>query len=154
MKRFLSNNVARSCLIAAGAGALGFVAATSNAADDAKSHPHKASMKEQMQMMKGAEGAAMMKDAMLMMAAHQHLLGEMTTDAEVQRVAKTPEMAKAIEEVKAAMKDHAARDKKKAEVAKDHREAMMVLAHALMKQDKELEQMLKEAEEGEAHHSE
>lgn len=58
-------------------------------------------------------------------------------------------MAKTLQEVKATLKDHATLDAKKAEVAKDHREAMMVLAHAMMRQDKDLDQMLRDAEGGE-----
>ena len=121
------------------------------AADEQKGHAHDASMKEHMQMMKGEQGAAMMKDAMLMMAAHQHLIGEMANNPDLKKMTQDPQMKKAMQEVKAALKDHAALDAKKAEVAKDHNEAMMVLAHAMMKQDKEMGQMLKAAEEGKHH---
>lgn len=86
-----------------------------------------------MQMMKGAQGAAVMKEHMLMMAAHQHLLGEMAEDPELKKMAHDPQMMKAMQEVKAAMKDHDALDAKKAEVARNQKEAMMVLAHAMMK---------------------
>jgi hypothetical protein len=85
---------------------------------------------------------------MLMMSAHQSLLGQMAESEEVKQLAATPEMKKAIADVKAAMKDHDAFDKKKDEVAAQEKEAMMVLAHALLKQDPEAERMLKAAEEG------
>lgn len=150
MKRSMTRQLLCTFLVAAGAGAIGFAAAT-RAADDAKPHAHDAAMKQQMQMMKGPQGVAMMRDAMLMMAAHQHLLGEMASNPELKKAAQDPQMAKAIQEVKAAVKEHAGLDAKKLEVAKDHREAMMVLAHALMKQDKELDAMLKQAEQGKEH---
>ena len=152
MKNLSARSLVCTLLVAAGAGASGFAAAT-NAADDTKPHAHEAAMKEQMQMMKGPQGAAMMRDAMLMMAAHQHLLGEMAASPEVKKAAQDPQMMKAIQEVKGAMKQRGGLDAKKVEVAKDHMEAMMVLAHALMKQDKELDAMLKHAEQGKEHHA-
>ena len=149
MNRQTYRTAVRTCLIAAATGALGFAVATSRAADDAKqSHAHDAAMKEHMQMMKGEQGAAMMKDAMLMMAAHQHLLGEMAQNPDLKKMTQDPQMKKAMQDVKAALKDHKTLDAKKQEVAKDHNEAMMVLAHAMMKQDKEMDQMMKAAEEG------
>ena len=152
MNRKTYGNVARTCLIAAAAAGLGFAVATSRAADDAKqAHAYDAAMKEHMHMMKGDQGAAMMRDAMLMMAAHQYLLGEMARNPDLKKMMQDPQMMKAMQDVKATLKDHSALDAKKAEVAKDHNEAMMVLAHAMMKQDKELDQAMKAAEEG-GHH--
>ena len=144
---------ARTCLVAAATGALGFAVATSRAADDAaaEGHAHDAAMKEHMQMMKGEQGAAMMKEHMLMMAAHQHLLGEMAMNPDLKKMAQDPQMSKTMQDVKTFVKDKAAFDAKKAEVVKDQKEAMMVLAHAMMKQDKEMDQMMKAAEEGKHH---
>jgi hypothetical protein len=142
----------RTCTVAVVCAALGFAVATSTrAANEGKGHAHDSAMKEHMKMMQGEQGAAMMKDAMLKMAAHQYLLGEMAQDAELKKMAQDPAMKKALDEVKATLKDHASLDAKKAEVAKDHNEAMMVLAHALMKQDKQLEKDLRAAEDGQPH---
>lgn len=118
------------------------------AADEKKDHPHDAAMKQHLQMAGGPEGAAKMKEMMLKMAAHQYLLGELAKDPQVKQLAQGAEMRKALDAVKATLKDHAALDAKKDEVAEDQREAMMAIAHALMMQDKDLAHALKDAEEG------
>lgn len=140
-----------TCAIAVATGLAGLGIGTAvSFADDAKAggHPHDTLMKQHVEMFEGADGAAKAKQMMTMMAAHQYLLGDMTNSDEVKQLAQTPEMKKAISEVKAAMKDHATRDAKKDEVSKKGDEAMMVIAHALLKQDAEAAQMLKAAEEG------
>lgn len=109
-------------------------------------HAYEGTMQHHVQMIRGEEGAAKMKGMMLMMAAHQHLLGDLADSEDVKKLAQMPEMKKAIADVKAAMKDHAARDKQKNAVANKNDEAMMIIAHALLKQDEEAKAMLKSAE--------
>lgn len=140
-----------TCAVAIATGFVGLGIGTAvSFADDQKAggHAHDAAMKHHIEMAQGANGAAMMKKMMLTMSAHQYLLGDMAESDEVKKLAQTPAMKKAIEEVKASLKDHATLDAKKDEVAKQDNEAMMVLAHALLKQDAEAEKMLKAAEEG------
>lgn len=140
-----------TCALALGTGLLGLTLGTAvSFADDQKAggHKHDEMMKQHVAMFEGAEGAAKAKQMMLMMSAHQYLLGDMAQSDEVKKLAATPEMKKAIEEVKATLKDHAALDAKKDEVSMKGDEAMMVIAHALLKQDAEAERMLKAAEEG------
>lgn len=114
-------------------------------------HAYEATMKEHVAMFEGAHGAAKAKEMMLMMSAHQYLLGEMAKSDEVKKLAATPEMKKAIDEVKATLKDHAKLDEQKTMVANKGDDAMMAIAHALLKQDAEASAMLKAAEEG-THH--
>lgn len=140
-----------TCAAAVVAGVIGLSIGANSFADDQHGgggHKYDSAMKHHVEMAKGAEGAAQMKKMMLMMSAHQSLLGQMAESDDVKKLAATPEMKKAIDDVKAAMKDHDMFDKKKDEVASNEREAMMVLAHALLKQDAEAERMLKAAEEG------
>ena len=140
-----------TCVVAVATGLAGFGIATAvSSADDQKAggHKHDDMMKAHVAMFEGAEGAAKAKQMMLMMSAHQYLLGDMAKSDEVKKLAATPEMKKAIDEVKALLKDHASLDAKKEEISMKADEAMMVIAHALLKQDKEAEQMLKAAEEG------
>ena len=140
--------------LATGLVGLGIGTAVSRA-DDKKmaggGHAYEATMKEHVAMFEGADGAAKAKEMMLMMSAHQYLLGELAKSDEVKKLAATPEMKKAIDDVKATLKDHAKLDEQKAVVANKGDEAMMAIAHALLKQDAEASSMLKAAEEG-THH--
>jgi hypothetical protein len=111
-------------------------------------HAYEETMKYHAEMMRGAEGTAKIKEMMLKMAAHQHLLGEAAAAPELKKLAQTPELKRAIEEVRTSLKDRAALDARKAELLKDHDEMMMIVAHALLKQDAETERMLKAAEAG------
>jgi hypothetical protein len=140
----------RTTLVAAALGVIGLVAGTSlsRADDKDKSHAHAGGVREHYQMIQGPQGPAMARDAMMKMAVHQYLLGETASDPELKRLAQTPELRRAIEEVRTMLKDQAAVDAKKAELLKDHDEMMMVLAHGLLKQDAETQRMLKAAEEG------
>jgi hypothetical protein len=106
-------------------------------------------MKRHVQMIRGAEGTAKIKEMMLMMGAHQYLLGDMADSDDVKKLAQTPEMKKVIAEVKAALQDHKTRDRKKNDVANKGDEAMMAIAHALLMQDEEAAMLLKAAEAGE-----
>jgi len=115
-------------------------------------HGHAQGVREHYQMVQGPNGPAAAKEAMLRMAAHQYLLGEAAADPELKRLAATPELRKAIDEVKAALKDHAALNAKKAELLQDHDQMLMIVAHALLKQDAEVNHMLKDAEMGRADH--
>lgn len=140
-----------TCVIALATGIAGLGIGTAvSFADDQKAggHKHDEMMKQHVAMFEGAAGAQKAKEMMLMMSAHQYLLGDMAKSDEVQKLAATPEMKKAIEEVKAMLKDRAKLDAKKDEVSMKGDEAMMVIAHALLKQDAEAEHMLKDAEEG------
>lgn len=151
MKTVQRNSAFRTTLFAAAVGAVGLVAgnALSRADDQGKDHAkHAAGIREHYSMVQGPQGATMAKDAMLKMAAHQSLIGDAANDPELKKLAQTPELKQAVEEVRNAMKDHAALDAKKAELLKDHDEMMMVVAHALLKQDAEAARMLKAAEEG------
>lgn len=149
MFRHARSTIAGICLATAGAVAFTLLSPASRAADDkAKGHAHDAAMKELVQMLKGDQGAAMIKEMMMKMAVHQHMVGEMAQDPDVKQLAQSPEMKRVLQEVKASIQEHATVDAKKAEVAKDNREAMMVLAHALMMQDRGLKQELEKAEKG------
>lgn len=142
--------VSASLMVAAGV-AIGSLAPAFAADDKSSGHAHEALMKDHIRMMEGAQGVSMMKEMMLKMAVHQHLVGEMAQDPQVQKMAKSPEMAQAMEDVKTQLQEHAKIDSTKAEIAKEHKEAMMVLAHAMMMQDKDMRQMLERAEKGQAH---
>ena len=105
-------------------------------------------MKSHVEMFEGADGAARAKETMLMMSAHQYLVGELAKSDDIKKLAATPEMKRAIADVKATLKDHGKLDEQKTMVANKGDEAMMAIAHALLKQDGESESMLKAAEEG------
>lgn len=143
-----------TCAIAVAAGLVGLGIGTAvsfgqdHGGHSGGGHAYEATMKSHVEMFQGAEGAARAKEMMLMMSAHQYLLGEMANSDDIKKLAATPEMKKAIDEVKATLKDHAKLDEQKTMVADKGDEAMMVLAHAILKQDQESEQMLKAAEEG------
>lgn len=144
--------VSRTTAIATAVGVLGIVigSALTQAQPNAQDHSGHAGLREHYAMVQGQQGVQMAKEAMLKMAAHQFLLGEAATDPELQKLAQSPELKKAIEEVRHSLKDKAALDAKKAELLKDHDEMMMILAHALLKQDAEVARILKEAESGTA----
>lgn len=150
MRISISHVAVRTTVIASAVGALGLVVGTSlSRAQDHSGHAgHAGGVREHYTMVQGPQGAGMAKEAMLKMAAHQYLLGEAAADPELKKLAQTPELKKAIEEVRASLKDRAALEAKKAELLKDHDEMMMIVAHALLKQDAETEKMLKAAEAG------
>ncbi len=106
-------------------------------------------------MAQDAEGAKMIKESMTMMLAHQVLLHDLQDHPEskqvLQAAMKDPKVAAIVQQVKAEMGDPAKRAAKVAEVKKDHKEMMMVLAHALMRQDEDLKKLMKEDHEAGKH---
>ncbi len=142
-----------TCVVAATAGSIGVVAGTtvSRAADQkaaGSGHAYGTTMKEQVAMFRGADGAVRAKETMLKMAAHQYLLGELSNSDDVEALAQSPDIKKAVEQVKATLKDHAKLDEQKTTVANKGDEVMMVIAHALLNQDAEASAMLMAAEAG------
>lgn len=161
----LVGTTARTVLIAAAVGVVGVIigtAATSARQPHGGDHGHHGGaagaaghvggVREHYAMVQGPNGPAAAKDAMLRMAAHQFLLGEAAADPELRKLAATPEMRKAIEEVRATLKDHAKLDAAKAELLKDHDQMLSIVAHALLMQDAEATRLLKDAEAGKANH--
>ena len=78
---------------------------------DAGHHAHGAapattsSVRDHYAMVQGEASVTATRDAMMRMAVHQYLLGQASTDPELKRLAESPEMKRAVEEVKALFAD-------------------------------------------------
>lgn len=156
--------VLSACVIAASAAAAGVAGTRLLAADKPHEHAaaaaapapsHAADVKAHLGMANDADGAAMLKQSMTMMAAHQIVLHEIQDNPEtkqlLQQAMQDPKVQALVREVKAELADPAKREAKKAEVKKDHKEMMMTLAHALMRQDPEMKKLMKEDHEAGKH---
>jgi flagellar motor protein MotB len=116
---------------------------------------HSAEIKPHLAMVHDPEGSKMMRDHMTLMLAHQILLHDLQDHPEtkqmLQQAMQDANVAAIVQQVKADMVDPQKRLAKVAEVKKDHKEMMMVLAHALMRQNPELKKLMKEDHEAGKH---
>ena len=120
-----------------------------SAADKSHSHEDYSSVaKKHLEMSKTENGREKMKEAMSKMMAHQMILHDMTTNPETAKVVKSamsdPEMKALMQEVKSEMSQPEKQAEMKREVLSENKEIMMVVAHAVMKNDESAKKLMGE----------